>query len=256
MISSDAVTSEQQGVVTIITINRPEARNALDIPASQALVAACRAFEADNDAKVAVLTGSGGSFCAGADLKEMASEGAVYEPWAASPKGPTHAPLSKPIIAAVEGHAVAGGLGLALWCDLRVAAETAVFGVFCRRFGVPMSDGSTVRLPRLIGMGRAIDMLTTGRPVEAAEAKAIGLADRVVPHGTALDAAIELAEQIAGFPELAMLADRASAYAQAGLPDAEAIRQEAFFAQQAKQAGAQSGAARFAEGEGRSGSLS
>lgn len=254
--TTDSITTEQRGVVTVITINRPEARNALDIPSSQALVAACRSFESDNDAKVAVLTGASGAFCAGADLKEMASDGAVYEPWAASPNGPTHAPLSKPIIAAVEGHAVAGGLGLAIWCDLRVAAETAVFGVFCRRFGVPMSDGSTVRLPRLIGMGRAIDMLMTGRGVEADEAKAIGLADRVVTKGHALEAAVELAEQIAEFPELAMLADRSSAYAQAGLPDGEAIRQEAFFAQQAKQAGAQAGAARFADGAGRGGASS
>lgn len=253
--TSETVKVSTDGPVRVITINRPEARNAVDLPTTHALVAAFRAFEADDDAKVAVLTGAGGAFCAGADLKEMAGAGAVYEPWAASPNGPTHAPLAKPIIAAVEGHAVAGGLGLAVWCDLRVAAETAVFGVFCRRFGVPMSDGSTVRLPRLIGMGRAIDMLTTGRPVDAEEAKSIGLADRVVPEGRALEAAIELAKEIAGFPELAMLADRASAYAQAGLADGEAIRQEAFFAQEAKQAGAQSGAARFAEGAGRGGTF-
>lgn len=243
------------GPVTVIVINRAHVRNAVDLATTRALVAAFRSFEADEEAKVAVLTGASGSFCAGADLNEMAEEGAIYEPWAASPNGPTHAPLAKPIIAAVEGHAVAGGLGLAIWCDLRVVAETAVFGVFCRRFGVPMSDGTTVRLPRLIGMGRAIDLLTTGRPVYAEEAKAIGLADRITPHGKALAGAIELAQEIASFPELAMLADRASAYAQAGLPDGQAIIEEAAFAQRAKQASAQAGAARFAGGAGRGGTF-
>ncbi len=251
----ETVRVDNDGPVRIIVIDRITARNAVDLATTHALVAAYRAFEADQEAKVAVLTGAGGTFCAGADLKEMAEDGAVYEPWAASPSGPTHAPLSKPIIAAVEGHAVAGGLGLALWCDLRVVADTAEFGVFCRRFGVPMSDGSTVRLPRLIGMGRAIDMLTTGRPVGAEEAKLIGLADRVVPHGQALVEAVALAKQIAGFPELAMLSDRASAYAQAGLTEADAIRQEAFFARRAKQASAQSGASRFAAGAGRGGTF-
>lgn len=251
--NGNTVRVDHDGPVTVIVIDRAHARNAVDLPTTRALVAAFRAFEADEDAKVAVLTGAGGAFCAGADLKEMAEAGAMYEPWAASPNGPTHAPLSKPIIAAVEGHAVAGGLGLAVWCDLRVVADTAVFGVFCRRFGVPMSDGTTVRLPRLIGMGRAIDMLTTGRPVYAEEAKAIGLADRVAPHGQALAVAIKLANEIASFPELAMLADRASAYAQVGLAEGEATRQEAFFAQRAKEASAQSGAARFASGAGRGG---
>ncbi|MFT7602151.1 MAG: enoyl-CoA hydratase [Acidimicrobiales bacterium] len=250
------VSVHRDGPVTVITIDRIHARNALDLPATKALVAAFRQFEADDEAKVAVLTGAGGAFCAGADLKEMATDGAVYEPWAGSPEGPTNAPLTKPIIAAVEGHAVAGGLGLAVWCDLRVAAESAIFGVFCRRFGVPMSDGTTVRLPRLIGLGRAIDMLTTGRAVDANEAKSIGLADRIAPHGQALVQAIELAKQIASFPELAMLADRASAYAQAGLVDSDAIRQEAAFAQQAKERTAQHGAADFANGAGRGGEFS
>jgi len=244
---------ERNGAVTTIVIDRPDARNALDLEATHLLAAAFRAFEADADAAVAVLTGDGGTFCAGADLKEMSSAGAVYEPWAGSANGPLHRPLSKPVIAAVEGHAVAGGLGLAVWCDLRVAAETAVFGVFCRRWGVPMSDGTPTRLPRLIGLGRALDMLMTGRPVHAEEARAIGLADRVVPTGEARAAAERLALEIAAFPAVAMRADRFAAYEQIGLTDTDAIMREAELAAEAKRTTAQAGASRFAGGAGRGG---
>jgi len=250
--SAEKILIERNGSVTTIIINRPERRNALDLEATRQLVAAFRAFEADPEAEVAVLTGAGGSFCAGADLKEMAEAGPVYQPWA-GPNGPTHRPLAKPVIAAVSGHAVAGGLGLAVWCDLRVADETAVFGVFCRRWGVPMSDGTTVRLPRLIGLGRALDMLTTGRAVEADEALAIGLAQRVVPAGQARAAAEELAAQIAAFPPLAMRADRWSAYEQSGRSVEAALETEIALAAEAKAKEAQSGAGRFASGAGRHG---
>ena len=179
----------RDGPVTIVTINRPEVRNALDNPTAAALTAALRDFDADPDAHVAVLTGAGGAFCSGADLKALAS-GQDYIPWAGDPEGPCHQVLTKPLIAAVAGYACAGGLGLALRCDLRVAEEGAAFAVLSRRWGVPMSDGTTVRLPRLIGMGRAMDMLLTARKVEAEEAVAIGLADRLVPKGQALAAAI------------------------------------------------------------------
>lgn len=254
MPETDKIRVETNGPVTTITINRPERRNALDLEATDLLTAAFAAFEKDPEAQVAVLTGAGGSFCAGADLKEMAAVGAVYRPWAGE-GGPTHRPLSKPVIAAVSGHAVAGGLGLAVWCDLRVADETAVFGVFCRRWGVPMSDGTTVRLPRLIGLGRALDMLTTGRPVNAEEALAIGLAQRVVPAGQARAAAEELAAQIAAFPPLAMRADRWSAFCQSGLPVEEALRHEIELAREAKGMEAQAGASRFAGGAGRHGTF-
>ncbi len=243
---------ERDGPVTTIILNRPEARNALDLEATSLLHNAFLDFDQDRDARVAVLWGAGGTFCAGADLNEMAGKGAVYKPWAGTEGSLAH-PLSKPIIAAVEGHAVAGGLGLALFCDMRVATETAVFGVFCRRFGVPMSDGTTVRLPRLIGMGRALDMLNTGRPVDAAEAKAMGLADRVEPTGQARTAAEAVARQMAQFPQTALRADRWSALTSTGLPLAEALEREAEGAEEAKRVEAASGAARFADGAGRGG---
>jgi len=244
---------ERDGPVTTAVINRPEVRNALDNEAARLLAGAIAAFDADEAARVLVVWGRGGTFCAGADLKEMASAGAVYVPWASHADGPTARLTGKPVIAAVEGHAVAGGLGLALWCDLRLCDETAVFGVFSRRWGVPMSDGTTVRLPRLIGQGRALDMLLTGRPVGAAEALAIGLATRVVAKGTARAEAETLARTLAAFPQVTMNSDRRSALTQWDLPLDEALKREAELAGEAKAAQARGGAARFAAGAGRHG---
>ncbi len=252
---TDSLLVEKRGPVTTVIINRPEARNALDTATAKALSLAFAAFDADGEARAAVLTGAGGCFCAGADLKEIAG-GATYEAWAGSEHGPTRPLLSKPVIAAVAGHACAGGLGLALWCDLRVAEEDAVFAVYSRRWGVPMSDGTTVRLPRLIGMSRALDMLLTGRPVHAEEALAAGLANRVVPSGESRAAAEELAARIAAFPQAALRSDRLSAYLQHGLPLEEALRVESECAEEAKALEARPGAARFAAGEGRHGSFS
>lgn len=247
---------ERAGPVTTITINRPKSRNALDNEAAHALADALRAFEADTEAQVAVLTGqktdTGGAFCAGADLKELGG-GTDYFPWAGSDRGPLRAPLSKPIVAAVEGHACAGGLGVALFCDIRIVDETAVFGVFSRRWGVPMSDGTTVRLPRVVGQGRALDMLLTGRPVGADEAIAIGLATRKVAKGTTLAEAQKLARQIADFPPIAMTSDRQSAYESFDRDQASAIRREMELSREARRREAQKGAARFAGGEGRGG---
>jgi len=243
---------ETDGPVTVLTIDRPAVRNALDNEAAAALTRALRAFDADPDARVAVLTGAGGHFCAGADLKALAA-GQDYVPWAGDPDGPCHDVLGKPLIAAVAGYACAGGLGLALRCDLRVVEEDATFAVLSRRWGVPMSDGTTVRLPRLVGTGRALDMLLTGRKVGAAEALAIGLADRMVRPGEALAAAVALAHDIAAFPQVAMRSDRLSAIRQAGLPEAEAIAQEMRLAEEARRVEARAGAARFAAGAGRHG---
>lgn len=251
---SDKILVEKNGPVTTIIINRPQARNALDREATLELAAAIKAFESDADAKVAVLTGAQGSFCAGADLKELAS-GVDYVPWAGSADGPLHRAARKPVIAAVAGHACAGGLGLALWCDLRVAERSASFAVLSRRWGVPMSDGTTVRLPRLIGTSRALDMLLTARTVHGEEAERIGLANRVVDDGTARAAAQALALQIALFPEIAMLSDRASLYAQADLPIDAAIARELELAADARRLDAKAGAARFAEGAGRHGEI-
>jgi enoyl-CoA hydratase/carnithine racemase len=235
--------------VTTVVLDRPEARNAVDGETAAALADAFRAFEADPDAAIAVLWGAGGTFCAGADLKQMSNRAA---PEGDGPMGPSRLLLSKPVIAAVAGHAVAGGLELACWCDLRVVEESAVLGVFCRRFGVPLIDGGTVRLPRIVGLGRALDLILTGRPVGAEEALAIGLADRVVPDGTARDAAEELAREIASFPPGAMLADRLSAHVGYGLPLEEALQQE--FERGVRVLDeAREGAARFAAGEGRHG---
>ncbi|MFI5001305.1 MAG: crotonase/enoyl-CoA hydratase family protein [Reyranellales bacterium] len=252
--STQKIVVEADGPVTTIVINRPHARNALDNEAARGLADALRAFAADAAAHVAVLTGAGGAFCAGADLKELGS-GTDYFPWAGSAEGPLHHPLDKPVIAAVEGHACAGGLGVALFCDIRIVDDTAVFGVFSRRWGVPMSDGTTVRLPRIVGQGRALDMLLTGRAVGADEAIAIGLATRKVARGTTRAEAEKLARQIAGFPPIAMTSDRQSAYESFDRDQEAAIRREMELSLAARRQESQSGAARFAQGEGRHGNF-
>ncbi|HEY1919588.1 MAG TPA: crotonase/enoyl-CoA hydratase family protein [Streptosporangiaceae bacterium] len=217
----------RDGAVTTVVIDRPEARNAVDGPTAAALAAAFRAFDADDDASVAVLTGAGETFCAGADLKAVGGpSGNRAEPDGDGPMGPSRMRLSKPVIAAIAGHAVAGGLELALWCDLRVAEEDAVLGVFCRRWGVPLIDGGTVRLPQLIGLSRALDMILTGRPVGAAEALQSGLVNRVVPRGLALSTAQELAAQIAALPQACLRSDRMSALEAASLGHDEAMANE------------------------------
>jgi enoyl-CoA hydratase len=250
-----SVRVDRKGPVTVVTIDRPEVRNAVDGATAALLLAAFQRFEADDHASVAVLTGAGGNFCAGADLKALAAGDLrpVHEV-GPGPMGPTRLGLSKPVIAAVEGYAVAGGLELALWCDLRVASEDAVFGVFCRRFGVPLVDLGTVRLPRLIGASRAMDMILTGRPVPAPEALAMGLANRVCPPGRALATAIELAEQLASFPQACLRSDRRSAIAQWGLPEEDAAALEARLGREVLATGeALAGARRFAGGAGRGG---
>ena len=256
----DTVKVEREAEVWVVTLDRPDARNAVDGPTARALVAAFEAFEADPVSRVAVLAGAGGHFCAGADLKTVAGDGdeplALNEDLARpGPMGPTRMRLSKPVVAAVAGYCVAGGLELALWCDLRVADDTAMFGVFCRRWGVPLIDGGTVRLPRVVGQGRALDMILTGRPVDAGEALAFGLANRLVPAGEARAEAVRLAAEIARFPGLCMRADRASALAQWQLPLEEALRAEALGGVAPLRAGAREGAARFAGGLGRSGNF-
>lgn len=221
------ITVSRQGPITVIGLDRPERRNAVDGKTARALATAFRAFESDPAARVAVLHG-GSSFCAGADLQALASgdNPNVLSLEGDGPLGPTRMTLSKPVIAAIEGHAVAGGLELALWCDLRVAARDAVLGVFCRRFGVPLVDGGTVRLPRLIGMGRAMDLILTGRQVGAGEALAMGLVNRVCDAGAALDTAIALAGQLAELPQQCLRSDRASAYEQWELDMDSALRNE------------------------------
>jgi enoyl-CoA hydratase len=224
---SSAVRVERDGPVTTVLLSRPERRNAVDGATAAALADAFRAFDADRSASVAVLHGEGGVFCAGADLHEAGGPGGNrVAPDGDGPMGPTRLRLGKPVIAAVAGHAVAGGLELALWCDLRVAEESAVFGVFCRRWGVPLIDGGTVRLPRLIGVSRAMDMVLTGRPVGAAEALAIGLVNRVVPDGSGLAAAQELASELAAFPQTCLREDRLSLLEQAGLDEQGALANE------------------------------
>ncbi len=251
----NTVLVERSGPVTTVLLNRPEARNAVDGPTAAGLAEAFRAFEADEQAAVAVLTGVGPAFCAGADLKAIGSaRGNRVIPDGDGPMGPPRLRLTTPVIAAVAGHAVAGGLELALWCDLRVADTTAVFGVFCRRWGVPLIDGGTIRLPRLIGQSRAMDMILTGRPVGADEALAFGLANRVVPAGQARAAAEALAADLAQFPQTCMRTDRESALAQWGLPESNALTNE-YTLGQAALADAISGAARFAAGAGRHGSF-
>jgi enoyl-CoA hydratase len=250
-----SVLVEKEGPVTVVTIDRPERRNAVDAATADALTEAFREFDSDGASSVAVFTGSGGTFCAGADLKGIAAgEGRRVAEEGDGPMGPTRLLLGKPVIAALEGHAVAGGLELAVWCDLRVAAEDAVLGVFCRRFGVPLVDLGTVRLPRLIGHGRAMDLILTGRPVAAAEALAIGLVDRVVPKGTAREAAIELGLQLDELPQVAMRHDRLSAIEQWGLDHDAALRNEVRHGLAAIRDGeTAAGAARFASGAGRHG---
>ena len=209
------VTVTTQDNIAIVTINRPASRNAVDRATAAALADAFRAFDQDPALDVAILTGAGGHFCAGADLKALASgEGNRMSPDGDGPMGPTRMLLSKPVVAAVEGFAVAGGLELALWCDLRVAASNAVFGVFCRRFGVPLVDGGTIRLPRLIGQSQALDLILTGRGVSGEEALRMGLANRLAGPGRALETAVDLARLIASFPQRCMRSDRLSAYEQ------------------------------------------
>lgn len=248
--SEPKVLRETRDQTNIITINRTPARNAVDPETAEALEAAFLAGEADDAVAVHVLTGSDGHFCAGADLKAVAAEQNFRRE---APMGPSWLNLTKPSIAAVEGHAVAGGLEMSVMCDMRVAGRSAVFGVFCRRWGVPLIDGGTVRLPRLIGQSRAMDMILTGRPVGAEEALSFGLANRVVDDGTALDAALEIAAQLAQFPQSCMRNDRLSVLAQWGMPLDEALQFETDIGQDSLRAGAAGGAARFASGKGRSG---
>jgi len=253
------VTYDTDRAVCTLTLNRPDKRNAVNGIVAAELRESFERFEADDALRVAILTGAGGHFCAGADLgavgnpderNELDPEGG-----GSGPMGPTRMALSKPLIAAVNGYAVAGGLELALLADLRVADDDAVFGVFCRRWGVPLIDGGTVRLPRLVGMGRALDMILTGRPVSATEALAMGLVNRVTPPGGALAAARELALQIAAFPQQCMLADRRSAYEQWDMPLAEALRREGVHGVPIVFAEGEAGAARFAGGAGRHGTF-
>ncbi len=260
---------DRDRAIWTVTIDRPEVRNAVDGPTARALAAAFRSFDDDALARVAVLTGAGDHFCAGADLRTVASGSSPCELGAAAddlalaldddmandgPMGPTRLELTKPVIAAVEGYAVAGGIELALWCDLRVAAATATFGVFCRRFGVPLVDGGTVRLPRLIGESRAMDLILTGRAVGAEEALAIGLANRVVAAGQALAAAQALARQIAAFPQQCLRNDRLSARRQTGLSMVDALAQEFALGRATFASGeAEGGARRFVAGAGKRG---
>jgi len=255
---SETVRVEREGPVTTVVLSRPEVRNAVDRPTAAALAEAFRAFEADEEARVAVLFGEGGTFCAGADLKAVSeARGNRVRQGDDGPMGPTYMQLQKPVIAAVAGHAVAGGLELALWCDLRVAEETAIFGVFCRRWGVPLVDGGTVRLPRAVGMGRALDMILTGRPVDASEAKQMGLADRVVASGSARAEAEALAREIARFPQICLRSDRMSAYEQWDRPPADALENELRRGLEVIESGeTRAGATRFARGAGRGGNFS
>jgi enoyl-CoA hydratase len=255
-----SVRSETTGSVTSIFLDRPNVRNAVDRATAEALAAAFRAFESDPQSRVAVLFGEGGTFCAGADLGALSrgtpGESNRIDPDGDGPMGPTRMLLSKPVIAAVAGHAVAGGLELALLCDLRVVEEDAVFGVFCRRFGVPLIDGGTVRLPRLIGLSRALDLILTGRAVGAEEALAMGLANRVVPKGQALIAAQSLAAEIAKFPHATMRGDRASAYEQFSLSLDDALKNEFRHGLASLASGeAIDGATQFKAGKGRHGAF-
>jgi enoyl-CoA hydratase len=250
---------EHSGSVLVVTIDRPHARNAVDRPAAEALVQSFTDFAADDSQLVAVLTGAGGNFCAGADLKAIASDpdrANRFDPEGDGPMGPTRLALDKPVIAAVEGYAVAGGFELALWCDLRVASESAVFGVFNRRWGVPLVDGGTVRLPRIVGMGRALDMILTGRPVPAREALDIGLANRIVETGRAVEEAVGLAEQIASFPQMCVRSDRASTWEQWELSLDAALANEFRHGSGVLSSGESvEGATRFAQGKGRHGAF-
>ena len=242
--------------VLTVTINRPEVRNAVDGPTARALADAFRAFDANEEFRVGILTGAGGTFCAGADLKGVAEgRGNNLSEDGDGPMGPSRMLLSKPVIAAVEGYAVAGGLELACWCDLRVAARDAVFGVYCRRFGVPLVDLGTIRLPRLIGQSHALDLILTGRGVSGDEALRMGLANRLVEPGKALEAALELARDLARLPQTCLRSDRMSVYEQWGIRENEAIRNEFRRGMQVIESGETvAGARRFADGAGRHGS--
>jgi enoyl-CoA hydratase len=255
MSSSEAVRVERDGPVTTVLLSRPERRNAVDGPTASSLADAFRAFEADADASVAVLHGEGGVFCAGADLHAVGTPaGNVVSQVGDGPMGPTRMRLSKPVIAAIAGPAVAGGLELALWCDLRVVEEDAVLGVYCRRWGVPLIDGGTVRLPRLIGVSRAMDLVLTGRGVGAVEALQIGLVNRVVPPGASRSAGEELAHRLAAFPQTCMREDRLSLLEQEGLAEPEAIAGELRHGLRSLQ-DVQAGLERFRAGAGRHGSF-
>jgi enoyl-CoA hydratase len=255
MAPDDTLLVEHDGPVTVVTINRPERRNAVDSVCADQLREAFEAFDHDEDSAVAVLTGAGGTFCAGADLRAVAEGDRRPIPdHGPGPMGPTRLTLSKPVIAAVEGYAVAGGIELALWCDLRVAAEDATFGVFCRRFGVPLCDLGTVRLPRIVGHGRAMDLILTGRAVQAPEALTMGLVNRVVPPGRALAAGLELAHQLAALPQVCLRSDRMSVLEQWGLSEEEAAVGEARRGRAVITSGETlEGARRFAGGAGRGG---
>jgi enoyl-CoA hydratase len=250
------VAVERNGPVTTVILDQPGVRNAVDGATAQALADAFRAFDADDEAAVGVLWGAGGAFCAGANLKAAGTAaGNRVAPDGDGPMGPSRMLLSKPVIAAIAGHAVAGGLELALWCDLRIVEEDAQLGVFCRRWGVPLIDGGTVRLPRIVGLGRALDLILSGRPVGAREALDIGLANRVVPTGTAREAAETLAAELAHFPQLCLRHDRLSAYEQHDLPLEQALANELRHGLVALEHEALAGAERFAAGEGRHGAF-
>jgi enoyl-CoA hydratase len=254
-----SVLTERDGPVLIVTLNRPERRNAVDLATAQALFDAFSAFEIDDEAAVAVLTGADGAFCAGADLKALAGGESGNRVAAGgidsfAPMGPTRMRLTKPVIAAIEGHAVAGGAELALWCDLRVMAESAIFGIYCRRFGVPLVDLGTIRLPRLIGHSRAMDLILTGRAVDSSEALAMGLANRVAPDAQALAVAVSLAKSIAAFPQTCLRNDRLSAMQQWDLDESAAIDNEVERGLNTLRSGeTAAGAARFSGGAGRHG---
>lgn len=250
-----AVKTEKHGDLLVISIERPEVRNAVDYDTAQGLLEAFRAFDTDKQRAAAVLTGTDGHFCAGADLKAVAAgRGNRVTLDGDGPLGPTRMTLSKPVIAAVEGYAVAGGLELALWCDLRVAARSATFGVYCRRWGVPLVDGGTVRLPRLIGQSHAMDMILTGRGVNGEEALRMGLANRLVDDGEALHGAVEIAEQLARFPQRCLRSDRRSVLTQWGKPLPDALQQETLLGREVIKSGETvQGASRFNEGAGRHG---
>ena len=249
------IRTERQDAVLVVTIDRPERRNAVDAATAAALVSTFREFDGDATLSVAILTGAGGHFCGGADLKAFA-EGELrpIRPEGDGPMGPTRMRLGKPVIAAIEGYAVAGGLELALWCDLRVASEEAILGVFCRRFGVPLVDLGTVRLPQIVGLGRAMDLVLTGRPVKAQEARSMGLVNRVVPEGQALRAALDLAQELAALPQTCMRNDRLSMLESLDLEAQAALENEVLRGQRTLASGeAASGAGRFRDGAGRHG---
>jgi enoyl-CoA hydratase len=252
-----SVRFETDGPVAIVSIDRPEARNAVDGPTAALLADAFRRFDADQDLAVAVLTGAGDCFCAGADLKAMQTDRVNrVEEQGDGPMGPTRMLLSKPVIAAVEGYAVAGGLELAIWCDLRVAARNAVFGVFCRRWGVPLADGGTIRLARMLGHSHALDLILSGRPVSGEEARLMGLANRLVEPGKALEEALALARELAAFPQHCLRSDRLSSYQQWDATLEQALLTETRMGLEVIRSGeTRDGAARFGRGAGRHGSF-